>query len=187
MTVRKTKVATKKDTKKSDTSTDTKKPVTFLPVEYLRSVPSFQSDYEFRNFFLEKYPTPARQLTAVLEKITELRNQMSNNPEKGYEIQKSLEIMETWFKSVDNPEKILANYENEESEYWSQVLGRDAAIEIISIGKTTAATMAKMSLLPLEDFEESVRICIKFAELIRDTTERVEKELIEVQANVVKT
>lgn len=153
----------------------------------LNTVSTNQSNYEFTHFFLEKYPTPARQLVAVIEQVENLKKQLPINSDKKITIQREIDMLTTWLNSVDNKQEILDNYENEESEYWAHVLGREAAIEIISIGKTSKETMTKMSLLPVEDFEESVRVCVRFATLIRETTNRVEKELEDGEVNILKT
>lgn len=151
----------------------------------LQKVPLQQTTYEFENFFLDQYPTESRRLVAVMQRMLEINEeleQLSTTDTTYAELQKKhlmqqYNMLSTWYNNVKNKDAILANYENEEPEYWAQTLGRTAAIEIIALGNTSQATMAKMSLLPMEDFEEAVRVCVKFASLIQTVTEAVEKDL----------
>lgn len=155
---------------------------------------TLQSKYEFNNFFIEAVPTPARSLILLMEKIENLHVEISTLTEfnvNGKNVReitakiKQLNMLLEWYNNVENPEEILMNFEKEEPKYWAYVLGRDAAIEILSRGVTSKETLNKMSLLPLQDFEEAVRICTKFANMIKNITESVEGEFANVTSGVV--
>lgn len=156
------------------------------------------SDYEFENFFLESFPTSSRQLVSAMKRIEELhfqieilRNSIDNakndledlrnalDRRKLFEMQKQYDQLVFWYQSID-PEirkKLVDSYEEQEPEYWANYLGRQAAIELLTIGRTTKETMDKMSNLPVDAFEESVRVCTRYAQLIKDTTASVEESL----------
>ena len=142
-----------------------------------------QSDYELKNFILDQHPTPARKLLSIMQQIEMLEKEVTTYDITGdysRDIKlktKQLNKLLEWYKTVDNPEQILMNFENEEPSYWANIIGRQAAIEILSHGNTTKNTMDKMSMLPLDDFEEAVRTCVKFASLIKTITQNVEEEL----------
>ena len=142
---------------------------------YVHIIGNVVINYQFNNFFLENYPTPARRLVAVMRKIVELEP-YTTTPFNTDQIIMFKNCVE-YYESVKNKEEVLANFEKEEPIYWSHVLGRAAAIEILSLGRTSPKTMEQMSLLPFHDFEECVRICNKYAAMVTEITEGVEQEI----------
>lgn len=161
----------------------------------LDAVPIGRSKYEFENLYLDQYPTTARRLTAIMEEIedlyaeqiqlTELINNTTCDSDKirlHRKIAKSrqrYEQLKTWYDSFDKNDRdhFLRQYENEEPEYWANYLGRQAALELITMHRTSKETMNKMSLLPVEAFEEAVRICVRYSTLIKDVTVSVENTI----------
>jgi hypothetical protein len=158
----------------------------------LDSVNLGMSSYEFRNFFLEEHPTNARQLIAVMQDIEKLHHRIGQAKAMQTELSgqapnlalhRKLKIMKnqydlliSWYENIDDKTKknILENFEKEESNYWSNYLGRQAAIELLTIGKPSFDTMDKMVKLPVEDFEKTVRVCVRYANLIKESTTNVE-------------
>lgn len=160
--------------------------------EELDGLPLGLSRYEFENFLLESQPTMARQLAAVMAeieslhaKLTSLDEPLSFGENGSQKIairrerssnQKRYDMLVEWISrfSKDDRRKILSSYDKEEGDYWANYLGRQAALEILTTGKASKDTMDKMSSLPVADFEEAVRICVRYAKLITDTTAMVE-------------
>jgi hypothetical protein len=158
----------------------------------LDSVNLGMSSYEFRNFFLEEHPTNARQLIAVMQEIEKLHHRIERIKAMQAELSgqapnlvlhRKLKIMKnqydlliSWYENIDDKTKknILENFEKEESDYWSNYLGRQSAIELLTIGKPSFDTMDKMVKLPVEDFEKTVRVCVRYANLIKESTTNVE-------------
>jgi len=154
-----------------------------------------QSNFEFENFFLDNYPTKARQLIAVMldmekthAELLDLKNELAIADKPGVKIllhravdstDKKLSRLYEWYSAIPSQDRtsILENFENEEPEYWSHVLGRKTALEILSNQRTSNATMDAMTKLPVDDFEEAVRVCIKYTALIRHTSESVENSM----------
>lgn len=157
----------------------------------LDSLPTGRSDYEFEHFFLESHPTPARQIVAVMKEIELLHAEISRlsvdlNQEKSPNLQRVLTETKqkydqavTWYENIDPDirDAIISEYSVQEAEYWANYLGRQAALELLTFGRTTKDTMDRMSCLPVEAFEESVRICVRYAALIKNTTASVEETL----------
>lgn len=163
---------------------------------------TLESNYEFENFFINQFTTPARQLIAVMQEMEKLHTEIdhlsnseiyhlsNNNADITRTItlkRKKLSMLLDWYKEIENPDDVLRNFENEEPIYWSSYLGRTSAIELLTYGATTKSTMEKMSLLPLSDFEEAVKYCVKFASMIKSMTQATEEEMAEAQSNIVKT
>jgi hypothetical protein len=159
-------------------------------IKILNSIPTGRSDYEFEHFFLEAYPTPARQIVAVMKEIEQLRAQI-DKLEGSYddshidtrrtitELNQKYQQAVAWYSDIDPDMRnaIISEYSDQESEYWSNYLGRQAALELMTIGRTTKDTMDKMTCLPVDAFEDAARICIRYAALIKNTTAEVEETL----------
>jgi hypothetical protein len=151
----------------------------------LTKLPLGRSAYEFENLFLEKYPTTARRLVAVMLEIERISNILNNDNfglmslREHENLKQQLNQLEGYYNniSVDERKEILDNYELEESEYWCNVYGRSAAIELITLGRVKPETMDQMSKLPATDFEQAVIVCVRYANLIRKTTSDVEQSL----------
>lgn len=163
----------------------------------LDGLPLGGTNYEFENFSLETIPTTARQLVSVLKDIEDLHieklkleHSLSNknfiSAAEEWEkprIKRSIAIIEhkleqryKWYQQIDPAirDAILGEYEQQEHDYWANYLGKQAAIEILTIGRTSKETMEKMASLPVEAFEDAVSICVRFATLVKETTATVE-------------
>jgi hypothetical protein len=154
-----------------------------------------QTDFEFEFFNIETSPTSARQLVSAMEEIEcltarslMLNEELTTSTNPGHLIMLKRELrvikqklaqLNDWYAGIDPSmrEEILGCFETEESEYWASRLGRQAAIEILTIGKTTPETMDKMTALPEETFENAVRICVRYAGMIKEVTAKVETSL----------
>jgi hypothetical protein len=171
----------------------------------LNSIPTTQSGYEIENFFVDSYPTPARQLVATLCRIESLHAEQldikakladpTTTPGQSLLLTRAmndnklvLERMSAWYETstLKDKKKILENYDNEEKEYWSEYLGRQAALELLALGRTTKETLDKMSMLPVNEFEDCVRICVRYSNLIKDTTDSVESSMSVITAGLPK-
>ena len=153
------------------------------------------SEYEFQNFFLETYPTSARQLIAVMQEIERLHAhqltlkydlECTSLPGKKMLLQRELrnikkryEQLIFWYDQIDPDMRraILNSFDSQEPEYWANHLGRQAALELLTMGRSSKKTMDMMSNLPIDAFEEAVRICLRYANLIKDTTSGVEQAM----------
>jgi hypothetical protein len=168
--------------------------------EILDSISIEKSNFEFENFYLESSLTPARQVVTALQdfenltaKQLELEAKLST--EKVFSapspwekmllsrqlkiVEKQLEKIAKWLNSIDTNtlDSLSAAYEIEEDLYWTNYLGRQSAIEIMTIGRVSKETMHQMALLPVDTFKECVNICIRYANLIKDTTGEVEASM----------
>jgi hypothetical protein len=163
--------------------------------DLLDTVPTGRTRFELEYFTLEAYPTSSRQLVAAMREIEELdarlkvwTERMANETSEGElmfmhrekkVIEQQLSQLAEWYDRI-NPSmrsEILKCFESEEPEYWATYLGRQAAIELLTIGKTTKDTMDKMASLPEETFEDAVRVCIRYAAMIKETTMMVESSV----------
>lgn len=150
-----------------------------------------RSDFEFETFFLGKWPTPARQMIGVMEEILKVSAELAelqNNPVQPTEIlkrrkilvaSKNLDQLQNWWQQFSKKERsaILKNFENEEAEYWASVIGRQAAVEILSQKQTTMETMDKMVQLPTDIYEYATEICNNYINMVTAITSKVEQQM----------
>ena len=68
----------------------------------------------------------------------------------------------------------VENWEQVEKEYWVNLLGKQAAIELITVGGPTAETMSKMVRLPEDAYIKATQICVRLANAIKKTTQDAE-------------
>lgn len=91
-----------------------------------------------------------------------------------------------WLDSQDTDAmRDAANrFEDHESEYWTDVLGRAGAIDLLAVGRTRPDTMEKLAQLPLGDFKKSVMVISQLANYLKDTTEQAENALYPAQDQI---
>ena len=71
----------------------------------------------------------------------------------------------------------VSNWEILEREYWAEHLGKIAAIELLTYGKTSVDTMTKMVKLPEELYIKATQICVTLANKIKEATSQAEQEI----------
>lgn len=69
-------------------------------------------------------------------------------------------------------------FEQGESEHWTEQLGRELGVELLSDMKSSKGSMSKMSMLPLADYKKAVLITNQFATFMKKTAEQVESMLM---------
>ena len=130
-------------------------------------------------------PTSDDVKVAALESQRNLAkiNQMSR---KLYGLKQNLAQINGWLDSqdADAMKEAASNFEDHESEYWTDVLGRAGAIDLLAIGRTRPDTMTKLAQLPLADFKKSVTIISQLANFLKDTTEQAEATLYPAQDQI---
>lgn len=155
----------------------------------LDDLPIGRSEFEFKNFFIDAYPSSARLHAAALLELENLHiskidldDKLANSALSAAEqlrahrqlaiIQNQIDQLSKFFTSVDFTD--LANkdlYEKQESEYWINALGKQAAVELLTTERVSTATMNQMINLSPNDFLASVRICVDSVKLIKNTTD----------------
>lgn len=161
----------------------------------LDNLPTGRTKFELEYFTLESFPTSSRQLVAAMREIENLYATLAMcNERLATEINpgslmllhrertivgQKLAQLEEWYDQIDPRmrSEILGCFESEEPEYWANHLGRQAAIELLTIGKTTKDTMDMMASLPEETFEDAVRVCVRYTSMIKEATMMVESAI----------
>jgi hypothetical protein len=69
------------------------------------------------------------------------------------------------------------NWEHVEKDYWINLLGKQAAIELLTLGRTSLETMNKMVRLPEDGYVKATQICVRLANTIKTTTQDAETKV----------
>lgn len=95
------------------------------------------------------------------------------------DLKQQLKQVDEWLDLQDEHEcqDAIDNFEDYESDHWVDHLGKEAAIEVLSHGRTQKNTMAQLSQLPLSDYKRAVIIIAQLANFLKDTTEQAEATL----------
>jgi len=142
--------------------------------------PTF-SDFERQNFQNQTGTAYARY---VIETINRLRKIDSDLETEDRTFEKNCLLAEKqkfqlFLEGEDQKqlESAITNWEFVEKEYWSNFLGKQAAVEILTLGKPSFETMNKMVKLPEDLYIKSTQTCVRLANAIKSATERAEEEL----------
>lgn len=142
--------------------------------------PTF-SDFERDNFQNKSGTAYARY---IIETINRLRKIDSDLESETRTFEKNCLIAEknklqSFLEGEDKKqlESAITNWEFVEKEYWSNLLGKQAAVEILTLGKPSFETMNKMVKLPEDLYIKSTQTCVRLANAIKSATERAETEL----------
>ena len=149
--------------------------------QLLANVPIGRSQYEFDNFVTGSANSEARYLRDLLLEKEQLEKEIVATREDfrhNDKCQKELAQIDTILSNFNEEQVVqtLSNFEAEEGQYWAAHLGKVAAIETLTQGRASTATLDKLALLPIEDFKNSVIITNRIMEYIRSTTARIEQE-----------
>ncbi len=87
-------------------------------------------------------------------------------------------------QNTNDMREAAAGFEDHESEYWTDFLGRTGAIDLLAIGRTRPDTMSKLSQLPLGDYKKAVMVIAQLANFLKDTTEQAEGTLYPAQDQI---
>lgn len=143
--------------------------------ELLKKNPQ-RTRWEFVNFVLEPYGEfQGRAILSQLYRLKEIREVMSMTTELAHEQTQ----IETWLKGFTDGEidDHLAHVEQQDANYWVQRLGREAAVDIISGGRISKATMEKAVLLDETNYRAFTETCNTIIRVVGDVTRDVERSM----------
>ena len=153
----------------------------------LKNIPIGRSQYEFDNFIIGSSNSAARQVRALLLEKEEAERQLaqladhSDTTRYADTLKKELSQIDEFLGQFDEEQiaAVLSNFEDEEGDYWAETLGKAAAIEVLTIDKVSPETLARLALLPIEDYKTSVEFTNRIIQYIKQTTAQLEKELFD--------
>lgn len=139
------------------------------------------SDFERANFQNQTGTAYARYIIDTINRLRKIDSDLETETrtfEKNCLVAEK-EKLQKFLEGEDKSEleSALTNWEFVEKEYWSNALGKQAAIEILTLGKPSFETMNKMVKLPEELYIKSTQTCVRLANAIQSATERAETDL----------
>lgn len=139
------------------------------------------SEFERENFHAQTGVSYVRYIIEVVNKIRKIDSDLltvTGEFEKKC-FQEEKHKLEKFLLNQDltELETKVSNWEMLEREYWAEHLGKLAAIELLTYGKTSLDTMTKMVKLPEELYVKSTQICVTLANKIKQATIEAEQEI----------
>jgi len=140
-----------------------------------------QSSFERENFHPQSGFSNARYVIELVNRIRKINSDLLNETRQ-YEticLEEEKRTLEEILLAQDlaELESKVANWEMLEREYWTEHLGKIAAIELLTYGKLSVDTMTKMAKLPEELYIRATQICVKLANTIKEATLKAEEEI----------
>jgi hypothetical protein len=136
------------------------------------------SKFEIDNFGSPSGVGFARHVIGVVNRIRKIESDLTAE-KRVYErafLEAEAERLYTYLDAQDITALTAAveNWEHVEKEYWVNLLGKQAAIELITVGGPTAETMSKLVRLPEDAYIKATQICVRLANAIKKTTQEAE-------------
>lgn len=141
---------------------------------------------EFGKFEQENFLSPAsagypRYIIGLINRYRKLASdidQETRSFEKHYLLEEKSKIEKILAdQDLNTLQNAVENWEQVEADYWADTLGKIAAIEILTYGKTSYDTMLKMVKLPEDLYIKATQVCVKLANKIKDTTMAAEQQI----------
>ena len=115
-----------------------------------------QCDIEQSKYDLSTYDKRYIQLSGELETFAELVKELVPDLDKLKELNK------------ENPE--------EERKYWIARMGKQAAMDLMTIGKISQGNMDSITMMAIEDQEQTVKIALKYSAIMNTGIMNLEKK-----------
>lgn len=139
------------------------------------------SEFEREHFQSQSGPGYARYVVEVINRIRKIDSDLVTTT-TAYESNclhaernKLVDFLKD--QELDEVKAATENWEFYERDYWANYLGKQAAIEILTLGKTTVETMTKMVRLPEDLYVKATQICVKLANTVKAATVEAEQEI----------
>lgn len=140
-----------------------------------------QSKFELETFTAQTGIGYARYAISVVNKIRKLQSDLKTTVAEFESecIKAEIAQLYSWLDSQDEMalNSSVENWENVEKDYWVNLLGKQAAIELLTIGRTSTETMNKMVRLPEDGYVKATQICVRLANTIKTTTQDAETKV----------
>jgi hypothetical protein len=118
----------------------------------------------------------------VIDVVNQIRELEAIKPANDYDKQSTaatVDKLKTWLEGFDADTlvNVVNNWEDKESSYWVDTLGKQAAIELIANGKISKEIMEKMAMLPELDYIKATQLCVRLANAIKAATVSAEESI----------
>lgn len=139
------------------------------------------SEFERENFNDQTGPAYIRYVIATVNQIRKIDSDLlsETRPFETACLNEKKQTLEKFLLSQDiqSLESSIPNWEMLERDYWTDYLGKIAAIELLTYGKLSVETMTKMAKLPEELYIKATQHCVKLANTIKQATQAAEEQI----------
>jgi|AntAceMinimDraft_1070359.scaffolds.fasta_scaffold00700_9 hypothetical protein len=135
-----------------------------------------RSRWEYVNFVIEPYGE--FQGRAILSQLRRLRD-LDKLDADDQDVQHEIQQVGAWLSQFSQEEitQHLEGMENTESAYWSERLAREAAVDLLSVGKVSKAVMERAVLFDESAYRQFSQTCNTILQVITQVTREVETEM----------
>ena len=131
-----------------------------------------KSKYEYTRFDLGHFPTTA-------SKYRKINDDIAAASASGWKKDKAhiamLQSVKADFEAKHSASELKISNEAQEQEYWVMRLAKEAAVQLLAVGKVDADTMFKMSCLDDESFKNCVRESTKLSSYLNHIVKEAER------------
>lgn len=101
------------------------------------------------------------------------------------DVEQRLSQIDEWLAaySVDECRNAVSEFEQTESDYWTEDIGKRSAIELLALDHVTRETMTMLNQLPLVDYKKAVIITAQLATFLKETAFVAESTVFPQQSN----
>ena len=139
------------------------------------------SEFERENFYAQTGVSNVRYIIEVVNRIRKIDSDLltETRPFETNCLKEEKNKLENFLltQDVTELETKVSKWEILEREHWAEHLGKIAAIELLTYGKTSVDTMTKMVKLPEDLYIKSTQICVTLANKIKEATMKAEVEI----------
>jgi len=149
------------------------------------------SKFEIENFDNVQAPGRARFVIDSINRIRKIDSDLATETRQFEQAQLQEERLqlESQLDAIgeDKIVEFINNRESTEQEYWVNYLGKQAAIEVLTLGKPSLETLTKLVKLPEDAYISSTQLCVRLANTIRAATVKAEEAIGLVQQQETDT
>lgn len=95
------------------------------------------------------------------------------------ELDKFAEIVKSVVPDVETLEQFKEHNELEERKYWITRMGKQAAMDLMTIGRVSQGNMDSISMMPIEDQKQTVKAAMKYNAVMGQNLQQLEQEAIQ--------
>ena len=135
-----------------------------------------RSRWEYINFVIEGYGEhQGRALLAQLQR----RREIDDIPNASSALLDEATQIDRWIAQFSKTEiqELLDGIEGNESQYWTERLGREAAVDLLTRGRVTKEVMERAILLDEDSFRKFVETSTTIIKFVSDVTREVEQQM----------
>jgi hypothetical protein len=141
-----------------------------------------ESSYEFENFRGNTGVGKARFYISLVNRVRKITSDLANSKLPVYEktcLKEEHDLLVEYLEQQNIQEmlRVVKNWQAYEENYWIDLLGKIAAVELLVNDKLSEDTMTKLIRLPEESYIKTIQNSLKLANLVKNATVKAETEI----------